>query len=84
MEVIESAIVVWDKIFADDLAAGAHMPKDEDLVRSILKMMLSGPSVEMKAKAHTEKTSEDLREGICQQAELHRQEGHACNGAHVV
>ena len=69
---------------ADDLAAGADMPADEDLVHSILNMLPSGLSMEMKAKAHAEKTSEDLREWIRLQAEFHRQEGHAGRGAHVV
>ena len=60
------------------------MPADEILVRSILKMMLSALAIEMKAKVHAEKTSEDLREWIRLQAEFHRQEGHADRGAHVV
>ena len=58
----EAAIVVWDKSLADYLAAGSDMPADEDLVHSILRMLPSGLSMVMKAKAHAEKTSEDLRE----------------------
>ena len=50
----EAAIVVWDNSFADVFAAGADMPADEDLVHSILKMLPSGLSTEMKAKAHAE------------------------------
>ena len=53
---------------ADDLAACADMPADEDLVHSIINMLPSGFSMEMKAKAHAEKSSEDLREWIRLQA----------------
>ena len=60
----EAAIVVWDKGLADYLAAGASMAEDEDLVHSILKMLASGLSMEMKAKARAEKTSEALRKWI--------------------
>ena len=57
------------------------MPKDEDLVHSILKMLSSRHSMEVKAKAHAEKTSEDSREWFRQLAEFHRREGHAGGGA---
>ena len=57
----EAAIVVWDEILTDYFAVGASMPEVEDLAHSILNMLPSGPSMEMKAKANAEKTSEDLR-----------------------
>ena len=80
----EASIVVWDEILTDYLAVGASMPEDEDLAHSILKMLPSGFSMEMKAKAHADEATEALREWICQQAKFHRHEDRTGRGAHVV
>ena len=64
------ALEVWDEHLALYVACGAHMPPDEDLRHSMLKVIPSNLSSEMKLKAYENMTSDALRDWIQGQADF--------------
>ena len=81
-ECAEAQIILWEKVSTFYQAAGGTEPTDEDKRHTLLKIIPSSFSVEMKTKANAEQTAESLREWIRVQTESIREQ--SGKGIHII